>query len=153
MFFNHFAGSGVWCTITFWLKNQSKNELEYQHRVWFDFGRFLNHFWSQNRYKIDPETVLEGPWMRISFRSSTKKKRGPSRELWGSTNKRISQLLGEGNREGANGFTRLTSLGQAKGSADSLANRCNKKWTRSGFKLASKRWLMLPPRITMHANP
>ena len=103
------------------MANQSE-KMNLNTNIEFDLilGTLLDHFWTQNRYKIDPKTVLEGPWMRISFRSSKKTRRGSSGQLRLPSKLGVLEPLGEGNREGANGFTRLTSLGQAKGSADLL---------------------------------
>ena len=61
---------------------------------------------AQKRFQIESKKAMAG----LSA--------GAAPELRGITNKRILDLLREGNREGANGFTRLTSLGQAKGSVD-----------------------------------
>ena len=53
--------------------------------------------------------------------SDSKPKKKRAKSVGGAPSRlkvEVFEALGEGNREGANGFTRLTSLGQAKGSAD-----------------------------------
>ena len=71
----------------------------------------------QKRSQIGSKTVLEGFWMKIAFRSVKKRWRDPAGELRPSTNRRILDLLGEGNREGADGFARLITLVQGQGVA------------------------------------
>ena len=54
-FFNDFARSGVWCTMEFWMKKLLKNEVEYRHWLWFDFGLIFRPFLEpkslQNRFR------------------------------------------------------------------------------------------------------
>ena len=61
-------------------------------------GWFLDHFWSQNRFKIGSEAVSEALWMRIAYRSSKKERA----EL--SCRVQTGRNLGFGKGEQGSGF-------------------------------------------------
>ena len=56
--------------------------------------------------------------MGIASRSSHKRGRGSFLEFQVASSLGVLEPLRDGNREGADSFTRLTTLGQAKGLAD-----------------------------------
>ena len=63
----------------------------------------------------------------------SKLKKERVRSIAGAQTEGFWCLWGEGNREGANGFTRLTSLGQAKGSADLDSKAVKKRFGEGAF--------------------
>ena len=68
--------------------------------------------------KIGPETALKGDSDSKLKKEGAKSVEGLAPELRQSTNWRVLGPLGEGERDGADGFTRLTTLSKDKGSAD-----------------------------------
>ena len=105
-------------------------------RVTFDFSLacrcevpFGTDFGTQNRFKIGSKVFLIGPEAALKGDSDSKLKKegaasvgGAARELRRSTNWRVLGPLGEGNREGADVTTRLTTLpnGQGVGGLDKI---------------------------------
>ena len=77
--------------------------------------------WVPKCSKIGPETALKGDSETKLKKEGAKSVGRAAPELRGSTNWRVLGPLGEGNREGADVTTRLTTLSRDKGSADNLS--------------------------------
>ena len=73
--------------------------------------------------KIGPEAALQSDSDSKLKREGAASVGGAAPELRGSTNWRVLGPLGEGNREGADVTTRLTTLSKDKGSADIMNDR------------------------------
>ena len=74
--------------------------------------------WVPKCSKIGPETALKGDSDSKLKKEGAKSGAGAAGELRHCTNWRVLGPQGEGNREGADVTTRLTTLSRDKGSAD-----------------------------------